>query len=32
MDKLYDKGQAWYFVVIFDIGKIKLRDMQYFGE
>ena len=30
MDKLYDKGQAWYFVVIFDIGKIELRDMQHF--
>ena len=30
MDKLYDKGQAWYFVVIFDIGKIELRDIQHF--
>ena len=27
IDKLYDNRQAWYFVVIFDIGKIELRDM-----
>ena len=30
VDKLYDEGQAWYFLVIFDIGKIELRDMQHF--
>ena len=30
IDKLYDNGQAWYFVVIFDVSKIELRDIQHF--